>query len=231
MIGFKEGTCFNGLAGLCVRMHRFILPPLRIVQANAVYDPACKNAGALLDRYHTLTEWSVAVAAAGATVSVVQRFHTAGRVERDGVTYEFVADSQPPWLSTKGAPAAVHRARSRAQSPDVVHVNGLIFPQLVAGNRAAAVGTRVAIVAQHHGGEFPIRGSGLVGIWQRQRWRKRPRRRGRDLLHRARTGRAVARRRRARRSAHARDRRVEHDDAGGGHAIARAWRSARPGIR
>jgi glycosyltransferase involved in cell wall biosynthesis len=26
-------------------------------------------------------------------------------------------------------------------------------------------------VAQHHGGEFPIRGSGLVGMWQRQRWR------------------------------------------------------------
>ena len=30
---------------------------------------------------------------------------------------------------------------------------------------------QAAIVAQHHGGEFPIRGSGLVGVWQRQRWR------------------------------------------------------------
>ena len=50
---------------------------MRIVQANAVYDPAAKTPTALLDRYHTLTEWSAAVARAGAEVSVVQRFHTA----------------------------------------------------------------------------------------------------------------------------------------------------------
>jgi glycosyltransferase involved in cell wall biosynthesis len=142
---------------------------VRIVQANAVYDPAAKTPDELLDRYRTLTEWSRAVAAAGATVSVVQRFRTTARVERDGVVYEFVADTQPPWLSTKGAPAEFIKAIA-AQSPDIVHVNGLIFPQLVAGIRAA-VGNRAAIVVQHHGGEFPIRGSGLVGMWQRQRWR------------------------------------------------------------
>ena len=142
---------------------------MRIVQANAVYDPAAKTPGELLDRYRTLTEWSSAVAAAGAVVSTVQRFRTAGRVERDGVAYEFVADTQPPWLSTAGAPGEFIRAIA-AQSPDVVHLNGLIFPQLVSGIRAA-VGNRVAIVVQHHGGEFPIRGSGVVGVWQRQRWR------------------------------------------------------------
>ena len=138
------------------------------MQANAVYDPAAKTADDLLDRYRTLTEWSTAVAAAGATVSVVQRFRTAARVERDNVAYEFVADTQPPWLSTKGAPEQFIKAVA-AQTPDVVHINGLIFPQLAAGIRAA-VGSRVAIVVQHHGGEFPIRGSGLVGLWQRQRW-------------------------------------------------------------
>jgi glycosyltransferase involved in cell wall biosynthesis len=52
----------------------------------------------------------------------------------------------------------------------VIHVNGLIFPQLVASIRGKA-GARTAIVVQHHGGEFPIRGSGLVGIWLRQRWK------------------------------------------------------------
>jgi glycosyltransferase involved in cell wall biosynthesis len=134
-----------------------------------VYDPSAKTADELLDRYYTLTEWSSAVAAAGATVSVVQRFHTAARVERGGVAYQFVVDKQPPWLSTKGAPEEFITAIA-SQSPDVVHVNGLIFPQLVAELRAA-VGTRPAIVAQHHGGEFPIRGSGVVGLWQRQRWR------------------------------------------------------------
>ena len=142
---------------------------MRIVQANAVYDPSAKTAEELLDRYYTLTDWSSAVAGAGAAVSVVQRFQTAARVERGGVAYEFVVDKQPPWLSTKGAPEEFVAAIA-AQSPDVVHVNGLIFPQLVAEIRAA-VGNRPAIVVQHHGGEFPIRGSGLVGMWQRQRWR------------------------------------------------------------
>ena len=142
---------------------------MKIVQANAVYDPSLKNAGALLGEYHTLTEWSAAMAAAGAQVSVVQRFHTAGRVEQDGVTYDFVKDSQVPWLSTTAAPAEFVDTIA-AQAADLVHVNGLIFPQLVAEIRRA-VGPATAIVVQHHGGEFPIRGTGLVGLWQRRRWR------------------------------------------------------------
>ena len=142
---------------------------MRIVQANAVYDPSAKTPHALLDSYRTLTEWSDAMVGAGAQVSVVQRFHTATQVERDGVTYEFTKDSQLPWLSAKAAPAEFVAAIAR-RSPDVVHVNGLIFPQLVAAIRSA-VGTRTAIVVQHHGGEFPIRGYGLVGFWQRMKWR------------------------------------------------------------
>ena len=145
------------------------MTPLRIVQANAVYDPAARQANDLLDNYHTLTEWSAALSAAGAQVSVVQRFHSQLQVERDGVTYEFTKDSQPPWLSTRAAPAEFVTAVAR-HSPDVVHVNGLIFPALVAAIRKAT-GPRTAIVVQHHGGEFPIRGSGLVGLWQRRQWR------------------------------------------------------------
>jgi len=143
---------------------------VRIVQANAVYDPAAKTPADLLDLYRTLTEWSTAVAAAGAEVSVVQRFHTAATVERDGVRYEFVKDKDTPWLSTKGAPPAFVDAVVK-ESADVIHVNGLIFPQLVATIREKAR-ARAAIVVQHHGGEFPIRGSGLVGMWQRERWKR-----------------------------------------------------------
>lgn len=143
---------------------------MRIVQANAVYDPAAKTPAELLDAYRTLTEWSTAVAHAGATVSVVQRFRGAAQSRHDGIAYEFVTDSERPWLSTRAAPAAFIQAIA-AQSPDVVHVNGLIFPALVAGIRAA-VGARTAIVAQHHGGEFPIRGSGIVGLFQRRDWRR-----------------------------------------------------------
>ena len=143
---------------------------MRIVQANVVYDPAAKTPADLLDLYRTLTEWSTAVAAAGAEVSVVQRFHTAATVERDGVRYEFVKDKDTPWLSTKGAPPAFVDAVVK-ESADVIHVNGLIFPQLVATIREKAR-ARAAIVVQHHGGEFPIRGSGLVGMWQRERWKR-----------------------------------------------------------
>jgi glycosyltransferase involved in cell wall biosynthesis len=142
---------------------------VRIVQANAVYDPAVRTPAALLDLYRTLTEWSAAVTHAGAEVSVVQRFSSASSLDRDGITYQFTADQRPPWLSTKDAPPPFIDAIA-AHKPDIVHVNGLIFPQLVAGIRAA-VGARTAIVVQHHGGEFPIRGSGLVGMWRRRRWR------------------------------------------------------------
>jgi glycosyltransferase involved in cell wall biosynthesis len=142
---------------------------LRIVQANAVYDPAARTAAALLDTYHTLTEWSAAMSAAGAAVSVVQRFHTPGRLERAGVEYHFVKDSQQPWLSTKAAPAEFVAAIAQ-QNAAVIHVNGLIFPELIAAIRKAC-GISTVIVAQHHGGEFPIRGSGLVGVWQRRHWR------------------------------------------------------------
>ena len=141
---------------------------MRIVQANAVYDPAVRTPAALLELYRTLTEWSVAVSQSGADVSVVQRFSSAATVERDGITYQFTADKLPPWLSTKDVPQGFIEAIA-ARAPDVVHINGLIFPQLVAGIRAA-VGPRTAIVVQHHGGEFPIRGSGLVGMWRRRRW-------------------------------------------------------------
>jgi glycosyltransferase involved in cell wall biosynthesis len=142
---------------------------VRIVQANAVYDPAAKTPDALLDLYRTLTEWSAAVARAGAQVAVVQRFHTDATVERGGIRYEFIKDKEPPWLSTRGAPAAFVAAIAK-EAADVVHINGLIFPQLAAAIRAKT-SARTAIVAQHHGGEFPIRGSGLVGLWKRQQWK------------------------------------------------------------
>lgn len=142
---------------------------VRIVQANAVYDPSARTPAALLDLYHTLTEWSAALAHAGAEVSVVQRFLADARLDRDGATYHFVADRQVPWLSTTDAPKPFVDAIAALQ-PDVVHVNGLIFPQLVAAIRDA-VGDRASIVVQHHGGEFPVRGSGLVGMWRQRRWR------------------------------------------------------------
>jgi glycosyltransferase involved in cell wall biosynthesis len=142
---------------------------VRIVQANAVYDRSFKTPAELLDAYHTLTEWSDAVAGAGARVSVVQRFHSAATVDHHGIPYQFVTDKLTPWLSMGDAPKEFIDAIA-ALSPDVVHFNGLIFPALVTALRDA-LGSRPAIVAQHHGGEFPIRPGGVLGWWAARRWR------------------------------------------------------------
>jgi len=145
---------------------------LRIVQVNAVYDQQLRSPEALLDRYTTLTDWSTSIARAGAIVPVVQRFSADAKVVRDGIAYEFVTDDEPPWMSTGGAPPALVDAVVRAQ-PDVVHVNGLIFPALVGALRRV-LPAPVAIVVQHHGGEFPVRGAGPVGMWRRRKWRQGP---------------------------------------------------------
>ena len=134
-----------------------------------MYDQALRTPEALLDAYHTLTEWSAAIADAGATVAVVQRFGAEAHVDRDGVSYQFTADREPPWLSTSVAPTPFVRAVA-GFTPDVIHVNGLIFPAVVAAIRKE-LGPRVTIVAQHHGGEFPIRGSGMFGAFNRMKWR------------------------------------------------------------
>lgn len=142
--------------------------PLHIVQVNAAYDPDAATGDALLDRYSTLTEWSGALRRAGAQVTVIQRFRADAVIERDGVRYDLVGDRLPPWLSTSDAPPALVNATARCAA-DVIHVNGLIFPSLAAAIRQQ-VGQQPVIVAQHHGGEFPVRGSGPIGAWRRKRW-------------------------------------------------------------
>lgn len=144
--------------------------PLRLAQVNATYDPEITTPEALLDRYTTLTEWSAAMRRAGAAVTVYQRFSTDARIERDGATYLFIGDGHPPWLSTSIAPLAYCQAIAGAPA-DVIHVNGLIFPRIVASLRKL-MGPAPAIVAQHHGGDLPVRGIGPIGTWRNWQWRK-----------------------------------------------------------
>jgi glycosyltransferase involved in cell wall biosynthesis len=129
--------------------------PLRIVQVNAAYVPTFCDAGAMVDGYWTLTGWARALRRAGASVRVVQRFSTSGTLTRDGVSYSVVADagSAVPGPDWHGAPIVEAVAASR---PDVVHVNGVIFPALVAALRRA-LGAGVVIVAQDHGACEPPR--------------------------------------------------------------------------
>jgi glycosyltransferase involved in cell wall biosynthesis len=143
--------------------------PLRIVQVNAVYDSSAANPDSLLDRFHTLTGLGHALHAAGAAVATVQRFNSAARFTREDVNYSFVADSEPAWLPARSSSPAVVAAVV-AFRPDIVHVNGLMFPSLVADLRRA-LDPAAAIVVQHHGGAFPSFGWGPFGAWRRAQWR------------------------------------------------------------
>ena len=142
--------------------------PLRIVQVNLAYGVDLREPAELLDRYHTLTGWSFAVTAAGASVRVIQRFRKAALLRRDGIEYEFLADGGPPLLMANTSSPPVIRAVN-AREADVVHINGLMFPAFVSDIRR--VGPHTAIVVQDHAGLEPPLGSGMLERWRRRHYR------------------------------------------------------------
>lgn len=142
---------------------------MRIVQLNLAADPTLNGPDALLASYHTLTGWSDALASTGATVHVVQRFSSDATRTRDGVLYEFVADgplgTPPPWAICPRVADAVLRA-----TPDVIHMNGLMFPGMIRVLRREA-GMRVPIVLQDHSGALPRRTPRPLTNVRAVRWR------------------------------------------------------------
>ena len=110
-----------------------------LVQVNYAFDKELTDPEALVDRYTTLTGWAEAALAAGARRSaVVQRFHTAGRVVRGGVEYVFVDRS-------------LSRVVASLQ-PDVVHVNGIVFPVRTWALRRTLPETAALVVQSHSDG-------------------------------------------------------------------------------
>ena len=128
---------------------------MRIAQVNCSYRPNL-DSGKYLASVPTLIYTCEALTQAGCDVSVLQRFWKDEDARMNGVRYCFRKDA------TKGAYARpwtmpmklLHLTRTL--KPDVLHVNGLIFPVQVAMLRTA-VGNRGRIVVQHHG-ELPARG-------------------------------------------------------------------------
>ena len=151
-------------------MRRYDRQRVRIVQLNLAWDQTLADRDAVLDAYHTLTGWSDALAAAGADVMVVQRFASDGRLTRGNVSYEFVGDHGgtvlPPWA----APQSVVR-RVVDADPAVVHVNGLMFPGIVAALRRNLPASTV-IVLQDHSGSLPRRLPWPIGAAVRTRWQR-----------------------------------------------------------
>jgi glycosyltransferase involved in cell wall biosynthesis len=141
---------------------------MRIVQLNLAFDAAFRDPEQLLERYHTLTGWSRALTAAGADVRVVQRFSTDATIKRDGVVYAFVKGGKrgrpAPWNVSSGMVAAV-----AGNAPDLIHVNGLMFPGMIRATRAVVGHARV-IVAQDHSGRLPRRRVWPLQSLAQSRW-------------------------------------------------------------
>jgi glycosyltransferase involved in cell wall biosynthesis len=112
-------------------------------------EPAIDDPDALLERYHGRRGWADAVAEAGAdSVTVVQRFGRDYVVRRGLVDHRFVADDFRTASVFWGTRVV---AAVRAVDPDIVHVDGLVFPALVFHLRAT-LPRRTAVVVQDHGG-------------------------------------------------------------------------------
>jgi glycosyltransferase involved in cell wall biosynthesis len=118
---------------------------VKLAHVNYVFDPQLRTPRELLDRYHTLTEWSAAVASAGVSVTVVQAFTHDAELTRDGVHYRFRATGGPRSQRIGSMHAAI-----LACNPDVVHVNGLDVP-LQAWRLRRRLAPSSALVVPDHG--------------------------------------------------------------------------------
>ena len=141
---------------------------MRVVIVNPVWDQAAPTPSETLARFTTLTGWAGAVRAHGAeAVTVCQRFSMDAEINLDGVRYRFCPDRGRPvprWSARGTQP--LYDAILEA-GPDVVHINGLLFPELIRGLRAA-LPKRTALVVQDHGGFDPASASALARVWIRR---------------------------------------------------------------
>jgi hypothetical protein len=140
---------------------------MRVAIVNPVWEPSATTAQETLQRFRPLTGWAGAVAGAGATVTVHQRFSSSATLEHGGVPYMFVRDgggAKPArvWNDVSAIAASVLAAK-----PDLAHVNGVTFPEWSRALRRALPAS-IRIVVQDHGGWDPERTSG----WSRFRVRR-----------------------------------------------------------
>ncbi|MBK7203835.1 glycosyltransferase family 4 protein [Candidatus Amarolinea dominans] len=119
-----------------------------LVIVNYACAPDLQNPDELLDRYFSLVSWADGLALAGAQVTVVQATALDAQRHRRGVTYLFVNDGLGPHPRAWQIPRRLHGAVTQAR-PDVVHVNGLLFPLQTWALRQRLPRT-CPLVVQHH---------------------------------------------------------------------------------
>jgi glycosyltransferase involved in cell wall biosynthesis len=129
---------------------------MHLIMLNLAYNPALTTPEALLEEYFSLTGWAEGVTAAGAEVTVFQRFPRPAVLEQAGVTYHFIADRYGPALRSWQHPWQLYRQvrrlaaqKQQAAIPVVIHFNGLLFP-LQVGVLRRLPPPACPLVVQHH---------------------------------------------------------------------------------
>jgi glycosyltransferase involved in cell wall biosynthesis len=122
-----------------------------IAFVNYAFDAAEPQPEELLVRDPSVGVWAAAVArAGGGPVAVVRRSRHEARLRVGEVDYWFVADGGlpevPPWFGAAPVVEAV-----RALAPEVVHVDGMVYPLQVRLFRTR-LPPDVALLVQDHGG-------------------------------------------------------------------------------
>lgn len=140
---------------------------MRVAIVNLVWDPLAQTADFTLLRFPTLTGWASALAQAGASVCVHQRFSCDTTRDVAEVRYAFVSDNGPPvpdrdWHEVHAIVDSV-----RSANPEIVHVNGVMFPEWLRAFRRA-LPAHVRIVVQDHGGWHPAQASLWSRLWVRR---------------------------------------------------------------
>jgi glycosyltransferase involved in cell wall biosynthesis len=135
---------------------------MRVAIVNPVWEPTAPTPEETLHRFRSLTGWANAIAATGATVTVHQRFPSSSTMTIAGVSYAFVRDGGGPKPGRLWSDARAIAASVQSAEPDLVHVNGVIFPDWLRRLRRA-LPSNVRMVAQDHGGWDPA----LASMWSR----------------------------------------------------------------
>lgn len=137
---------------------------MRVVLLNLAHPRGASDRRTLLEAIFILVDWAEALCAAGASVEVVQGFDQDQRFTHQGVRYHLVAGPFQPFLHPWRLDPRTRRVIATL-SPDVVHVNSLLYARQAYALRRQLPG--VGLVVQHHA-EAPRRSR--IGRWLQRRW-------------------------------------------------------------
>jgi glycosyltransferase involved in cell wall biosynthesis len=139
---------------------------MRVAQVSFFRDPQSRPPERLLEIWPTLARVARAARNEETEIRVFQACHEDARVERGGVTFDFVRScwGMPTGRRRRRIPVSGSRLIGAVAryAPDVIHVQGLGFPVLT---RGLARRTGAAVFAQDHAGRLPRRVSHGLYRW------------------------------------------------------------------